>query len=61
MPLERGGSRKVISNNIRELYQANDTKAKPRPRKQIVAIALSNARKTGGGGAVRALPRKKGM
>lgn len=49
-PLKRGSSKAVIAANIRELHHSS-TK---RPDKQIVAIALSQARKTGGG------PRKKG-
>ncbi len=46
MPLQSGGSKEVVSRNIRELYDANESRDKPRPQKQIVAIALSNARKT---------------
>jgi hypothetical protein len=42
MPLKRGSSDKVIGENIRELSHS-DTK---RPRKKIIAIALSNARKS---------------
>jgi len=45
MPLKRGSSPKVISANIRELHQS----ATKRPQKQIVAIAMSQARRTGGG------------
>lgn len=48
MPLTPGGSREVISKNIRELYDANAGKDNPRPRKQIDAIALETARRTGG-------------
>jgi hypothetical protein len=43
MPLKRGTSRATISENIREL-KASATK---RPQKQIVAIALDTARRSG--------------
>jgi len=42
MPLTPGASQATISSNIRELSHS----ATKRPHKQIVAIALSNARKT---------------
>ena len=41
MPLRKGKSREVISENISKL-----TKEGGRPRKQIIAIALSTARKS---------------
>ena len=40
MPLKSGSSKKVIAENIRREVAAG------RPRKQAVAIALSNARKS---------------
>jgi len=45
MPLKRGRSPQTISANIRELHAHG---SRPRSNKQIVAIALSQARKTAG-------------
>ena len=46
MPLKRGSSRKTISDNIRKLRREGY------PQQQAVAIAMEQARRTGG--------RKKG-
>ena len=48
MPLRQGYSRNVISSNIRELYHANAGRRgkRKRSRAQIVAIALSQARRS---------------
>jgi len=43
MPLKRGRSPQTISANIRELHAHG---SRPRSNKQIVAIALSQARKS---------------
>lgn len=40
MPLKRGSSKKVVSNNIAEMRKAGH------PEKQAVAASLSNARKS---------------
>jgi hypothetical protein len=42
MPLQSGGSRETVSSNIKTEIAAG------RPQKQAVAIALSEARRTGG-------------
>lgn len=41
MPLKKGKSRKVISENIKEM------EASGHPKKQAIAAALNNARKSG--------------
>jgi len=41
MPLAKGSSQKTISKNIREMMREGT-----RPRKQVIAIALSTARKS---------------
>ncbi len=43
MPLSKGKSDATVSKNIRELYAANKGRDKPRPRAQIVAIAMHAA------------------
>jgi len=49
MPLKHGSSKKVVSQNIKTEM------AHGKPQKQAVAIALSMARKSGGG---RKYPKK---
>ncbi len=43
MPLKQGSSRETVSSNIKELEEHG---SRPRSHKQIVAIALSVARKS---------------
>jgi hypothetical protein len=50
VPLKSGGSQATVSENIRREVKAG------RPQKQAVAIALSNARKTGRKGEAPAKP-----
>jgi hypothetical protein len=45
MPLKKGSSDKVVSDNIRELYHSNADKKKKRSRRQIVRIAYEMARR----------------
>lgn len=51
MPLKSGSSKATVKANISELSAANKRKSskKRRFRKQIIAIALSKARESGGG------------
>jgi hypothetical protein len=46
MPLKRGSSQKVISQNIRELSKSQTKAGKGRTHAQNVAIALKQARKS---------------
>jgi len=48
MPLHKGKSRKVIGENIKEMEESGH------PRKQSIAAALSQARKSGA-----KIPKKK--
>ena len=49
MPLEKGKSKKVIGHNIKEM------EASGHPKKQSIAAALNQARKSGA-----KIPKKKG-
>jgi hypothetical protein len=42
MPLKKGTSRATVSGNVKELVDSG------RPQKQAVAIAMTEARKSGG-------------
>lgn len=57
MPLKRGKSQKVISQNISELESSQTAAGKQRSHKQNVAIALSKARESG----AKIPPSDKGM
>jgi len=65
MPLKKGSSQKVISENISEFHGGETygkTKAKfgkEKADKQAVAVALSTARKSGGGGGLNAMVKKQ--
>ena len=48
MPLKKGTSQKVVSDNIRTEV------AHGKPQKQAVAIAMDTARRSGGGTATKA-------
>jgi hypothetical protein len=48
MPLKPGKSQDTISENISELEHSQTKAGKGRSHKQNVAIALENARRTGG-------------
>ena len=53
MPLLRGSSQPVVSQNIKTEIGAG------KPQKQAVAIALSEARRTGSGNAPPSPPKKR--
>ncbi len=53
MPLKKGSSKEIISENIKELIHSG------RPQKQAIAIALSEARRTGKGKVPPKPKRKK--
>lgn len=46
MPLKRGKSQKVISQNIRELEHSRTKRGRQRTHKQNVAIAMKQARRS---------------
>ena len=54
MPLKKGASKGTISANIRELEHSQTKRGKARTHKQNIAIALSQARKSGA-----KIPKKK--
>jgi len=53
MPLKKGSSKEVVSENIKELIHSGH------PQKQAIAIALSEARRTGKGKAPARKPNRK--
>jgi hypothetical protein len=53
MPLKKGTSQQVVSQNIRT------EKAAGKPQKQAVAIAMETARRSGGGTATKLKKARK--